>query len=177
MAHKVFATISQFGKNLQIHGLQLIKSAAWHNNPKPLCLMFPIYQCPRGKWRINKHHIVIYMFFLAAVKSLRWFMMQTSADNVKACIVCQTVCGHRSSICFFKQYMQILFSGISHPKQEASCQHVTWCDGGFFLSKQALHLNQLPLTHTQPKIWRERTCLKCKQKLLWLLSCPSRLTF
>lgn len=50
-----------------------------------LCISVP-------KERINKHHIIMPMFFLTAViHSLRWLITQISANHVKACLICQTV--------------------------------------------------------------------------------------
>lgn len=91
-------------------------------------------------------------------------MMQISADKVKVCFVCQTVGGHCSGICFFffKQYMQMLFAGISHPTQWASCQQITWCDALLCCSNRlCIWISFLWLTQSQTC---EISCIKSKQR-------------
>lgn len=115
-------------------------------------------------------HSNIHSFFLATVKSWGWFMMQISADKVKVCFVCQTVCGHCSGICFFfyKQYMQMLFTGISHPTQWASCLHVTWCDALLCCSNRlCIWISFLWLTQSQKS---EMSCIKSKQRSACLIT-------
>lgn len=70
MVQKTFSTISQkiavWKKSADI-STAAFKSAGWHNNSKPLCLLFPAYQCPEGfgKDKQTSHNNAVILYPLS----------------------------------------------------------------------------------------------------------------
>lgn len=66
--------------------VQLLKTAAWHNNLKLPCVMVRIYHCPSRKGSINKQQSVRDMLFFIDCKEVLWVIL---ANKIKTRHICK----------------------------------------------------------------------------------------